>query len=85
MCIRDSPTGVIDAINKQWTDYTGISTEEAHRGEWMRAYPGVDGQTALNQYAQLFSKGIAGTVETLSLIHIFKRPLIKITFPGALV
>jgi PAS domain S-box-containing protein len=61
---RATPTGVIDAINKQWTDYTGISTEEAHRGEWMRAYPGVDGQTALNQYAQLFSKGIAGTVET---------------------
>ena len=61
---RATPTGVIDAINKQWTDYTGISTEEAARGEWMRAYPGAAGQTALNQYAQLFSKGIAGTVET---------------------
>ncbi|MEQ1463802.1 PAS domain-containing protein, partial [Salmonella enterica] len=42
----------------------GISWDEAARGEWVRAYPGVDGQTALNQYAQIFTKGIAGTVET---------------------
>lgn len=61
---RVTPSGVVDAINKQWIDYTGISWDEAARGEWVRAYPGVDGQTALNQYAQIFTKGIAGTVET---------------------
>lgn len=61
---RVTPGGVVDAINKQWTDYTGISTAQAALGEWVRAYPGAEGQSALNQYGQIFSKGVPGTVET---------------------
>jgi PAS domain S-box-containing protein len=66
---RVTPRGVVDAINKTWTDYTGISSEEAARGEWLRAYPGVEGQNGLNQYGLIFAKGVAGTVETLLRRH----------------
>lgn len=66
---RVTPRGVVDAINKTWTDYTGISSEQAAQGEWLRAYPGVEGQNGLNQYGLIFAKGVAGTVETLLRRH----------------
>lgn len=60
---RASPDGAVEFANKQWHDYTGVSSKEAPRGTWMRAIHPEDLEKVNDKWRHLRAFRTSGEFE----------------------
>ncbi|GLS33528.1 PAS domain S-box-containing protein [Mesorhizobium albiziae] len=57
------PDGHIDFANRRWSDYTGLSADEAHGWEWQAAVNPQDLPTVLERWRSILASGEPGEME----------------------
>ncbi|TIM69787.1 MAG: PAS domain S-box protein, partial [Mesorhizobium sp.] len=57
------PDGHFDFANQRWSDYTGLSLDEAHGWEWQAAVNPDDLPTVLERWRSILATGEPGDLE----------------------
>ncbi len=60
---RAAPDGTFEFSNQQWHDYTGISSEDARGGKWMRAFHPDDDDKVATKWQRLLEFRTSGEFE----------------------
>ena len=57
------PDGHIDFVNRRWSEYTGLSLDEAHGWEWQAAVNPDDLPKLLERWRSILASGQPGEME----------------------
>lgn len=58
------PDGHTDFVNRCWSDYTGLSPDDAHRRDWLAAVDPGDLPRVLERWQSIIASGEPGEIET---------------------